>query len=196
MNVTPSEAAAAARPLLAAMSRLNIPVYIGGSLASSAHGASRSTIDADIVAAIRLDQVEALYKEIEPDYLTDPETIRQAVKHRESFNALHRELVVKVDVFILKQYKYEQQVIERIVHLPLDPSRPDELLPFCSVEDIILNKLVWYETGGRVSERQWSDLEKVARVQAGALDRGYLQEWADYLGVAGLLRELLSQIEP
>ncbi|XAL99847.1 hypothetical protein OT109_00355 [Phycisphaeraceae bacterium D3-23] len=193
MKHTPSEAAAAARPLLTAMARLDIPCYIGGSLASSAHGASRSTIDADLVADVRSDQAEALFHAIEPEYFADVESIRRAALQRDSFNLLHRKLMIKIDVFVLKHYKYERQVIDRIIRLPLDPARPDDLLPFCSVEDIILNKLMWYDTGGRVSERQWSDLVTVMRVQRGAMDHAYLEQWADYLDVAELLRQALDR---
>lgn len=91
------------------------------------------------------------------------------------------------------KYKYEQQVIDRIVHLPPDPSLPDDLLPFCSVEDIILNKLMWFDSGGRVSERQWLDLLAVVRIQLESLDRDYLSEWAQYLDVTGLLEKLISE---
>jgi len=192
MRYSPGEAAAAARAVLAAMDELGIPCYIGGSLASSAHGASRSTIDADLVADIASKQVDDLIAKIEPDYITDAESIRYAVTNRESFNVLHRTLMVKVDVFVLKRYKYERQVFDHIKHLPLDPARPDELLPFCSVEDIILNKLMWFDNAGRQSERQWTDLTTVIRVQAGALDRAYLAKWAKYLDIESLLQEVLT----
>ena len=52
----------------------------------------------------------------------------------------------------------------------------------------MLAKLEWYRKGGCVSDRQWRDLLGVLKVQAGALDRGYLTEWASKLGFAGLAR--------
>ncbi len=36
---------------------------------------------------------------------------------------------------------------------------------FSSPEDIILSKLLWYEKGNRVSERQWLDVLGVIKVQ-------------------------------
>ncbi len=41
----------------------------------------------------------------------------------------------------------------------------------CSPEDIILNKLVWYKTGGETSERQWNDVIGIIKVQGESLDK-------------------------
>jgi hypothetical protein len=58
---------------------------------------------------------------------------------------------------------------------------------FCSAEDIVLQKLLWFRKGAGVSERQWNDLLAVLKVQANALDYDYLKRWAAELGVAELL---------
>ena len=63
--------------------------------------------------------------------------------------------------------------------------------PVASAEDIILHKLMWYRSGGEVSEGQWNDVRGVAAVQGERLDRGYLRQWAAQLGVADLLERLL-----
>lgn len=162
-------------------------------MASTAHGAPRSTIDADVVADIRPAHIDPLFNLIEHTYIVSREIISAAVQRRDSFNVIHRELLIKTDVFLLRHYLYERQVIDRIQHLPIDRANPDDRLPFCSVEDIILNKLMWYDQGGRVSERQWSDLQIVMKVQAGAMDRAYLDHWAGYLDVSELLLEAYRQ---
>ena len=41
--------------------------------------------------------------------------------------------------------------------------------------------------GDEVSDRQWSDIIGVLRIQAERLDRQYLDKWAAELGVADLL---------
>ena len=51
----------------------------------------------------------------------------------------------------------------------------------------MLAKLEWYRLGDKVSERQWNDVLGVLKVQAGSLDRSYLEQWAAELGVADLL---------
>lgn len=60
---------------------------------------------------------------------------------------------------------------------------------FTSPEDIILHKLIWYEMGGRVSERQWLDVLGVLKVQSTDLDAAYLRKWAAKLRVAALLAQ-------
>ena len=193
MKFYPSDAIEASRPLIACLQALSIPCYFGGSIASSVHGTPRSTIDADIVADIQPNLADDLYQRLKPIYFADLTSIRKATEMRESFNLLHRETHVKIDVFVQRHYRYERQVMERIQMIAFDSDRADDRLPFCSVEDIILNKLMWYDQGGRISERQWSDLQGVLKIQRNALDRAYLDHWANYLDVSGLLRDAYRQ---
>lgn len=192
MKIDPIDAIEAARPLIKFLQKLGIPCYLGGSLATSIHGNPRSTIDADLVADIQPEEVETLFAQLETIYHAHLETIRLAVDSRDSFNLLHKEMLVKIDVFVLRHYRYERQVMDRIQALAIDVNNPNDLLPFCSVEDIILNELMWYDQGGRTSERQWSDIVIVMKVQAEALDRAYLDEWSAYLDVSGLLVDALK----
>jgi len=75
----------------------------------------------------------------------------------------------------------------------LNVSEAGRLLYICAPEDIVLHKLVWYQAGGGVSDRQWYDLQGVLRLQAPWLDRAYLQRWAVELGVAVLLRRAMEE---
>jgi hypothetical protein len=65
-------------------------------------------------------------------------------------------------------------------------SSPVQLF-FASAEDTVLAKLEWYRKGGCVSDRQWRDLLGVLKVQSAALDKSYMREWANTLGVTDLL---------
>lgn len=56
-------------------------------------------------------------------------------------------------------------------------------------EDTILQKLRWYELGGRTSDRQWRDIVSVLRYSRGTLDGGYLEAVAK----AASLDELLTK---
>jgi len=56
-----------------------------------------------------------------------------------------------------------------------------------SPEDIILNKLQWYQIGGGVSEQQWKDVLGVLKVQDDKLDLEYLRYWASRLNLSDLL---------
>ncbi len=57
----------------------------------------------------------------------------------------------------------------------------------------MVQKLRWFQLGGGVSERQWSDALGVVRVRGTALDRDYMRETAEALGVAALLERLLRE---
>jgi hypothetical protein len=62
-----------------------------------------------------------------------------------------------------------------------------------SPEATIVHKLEWYEMGGRVSGRQWSDIVGVLKQQAGLLDLAYLDRWAAILDVSDLLEQALRE---
>ena len=64
---------------------------------------------------------------------------------------------------------------------------------FPTPEDIALAKLEWYRLGNEVSDRQWTDILGVFKVQGGALDLAYLRRWAAPLGVADLLERALAE---
>jgi hypothetical protein len=52
---------------------------------------------------------------------------------------------------------------------------------------------VWFEEGGRVSERQWRDALGVVRVRGNALERAYLARAAAGYGLSDLLAKLLDE---
>ena len=56
-----------------------------------------------------------------------------------------------------------------------------------SPEDTVLRKLLWYRTGGEVSDRQWRDVVQVLRQSRSLIDPRYLDEWAVEIGVEDLL---------
>ena len=61
-----------------------------------------------------------------------------------------------------------------------------------SPEDSILSKLVWYRSGGEVSDQQWRDVLGVVKMQGAQLDLEYLRKWAAQLRVDDLLDRVLN----
>jgi hypothetical protein len=169
-----------------ALERLRVPYFIGGSLASAAQGAARSTLDADIIADLAAEDVQALLKALAGDFYCDADMIGEAIRNRSSFNLIHLATMFKVDIFINKGRPFDQSQFERRV-LQSFSTLPPRSAYIASPEDTILSKLVWYRLGGEASDRQWGDTLSVLRAQEGRLDDGYLALWAGRLGVTDLL---------
>jgi hypothetical protein len=96
-----SELRMAFDPVADALGALAIDYRIGGSVASSALGVSRSTLAVDIVADIREEHVESFVVSLTPAYYVDAESIRDAIRPRRSFNVIHLGTMIKVDVFVI-----------------------------------------------------------------------------------------------
>ena len=174
-------------PLITAFEHFGVAYYIGGSVASSVHGKRRATQDVDIVANIQRQHIQPLVKMLATDYYIDADMIREAIGHQSSFNVLHNDTGVKVDIFVLKSSPLSQQELQRAREEVIEPgSRP---FYFASPEDVILHKLSWWKMGGGISTRQWNDLLEVIKRQAPTLDTIYLRRAAPQMGVADLLEQ-------
>jgi hypothetical protein len=176
---------AAITPIVEALEELGIPYHIGGSVASSLYGLPRLTIDADLVADIRMKHVRPLVEQLETDYYIDEDMIRDAIRRQSSFNVIHQDTILKVDIFIPKSRLFDQEELRKIRQEVLsEGTRPFNI---ASPEWTILNKLEWYRMGGEVSDRQWNDILGVLKVQGTNLDIAYLRHWAADLKVTDLL---------
>lgn len=171
---------------------LNIPYHLGGSLASSAFGVARATLDADLVANIRAEQVPDLTNLLGEEFYVDADMILDAIQRRSSFNLIHLETLFKVDVFLLKNRPFDRQAFDRR-RLKDVSGEPVRQLFLTTPEDIILYKLEWFKAGERISERQWKDVLGVLKVQGKELDIGYLNQWARELGIFDLLKKAMDE---
>jgi len=172
--------------------KLGIPYYLGGSLASSAFGIPRATLDADIVADIKSEQVAYMEELLKREFYIDTEMINHAILHKSSFNLIHLEMLFKIDIFILKDRPFDRQVFIRRVQRAVSEDASQKLF-FAAPEDVILHKLEWYKAGGEVSDRQWNDVLGILKVQGTHLDVSYLNKWAKGLGISDLLKKALDE---
>jgi len=173
---------------------LDVPYVIGGSLASALHGVMRATMDVDVLADLHREHVEPLAQALGDGFYADVEAMRDAVRLHSSFNLIHLETMFKVDIFVAKPRAFDRsQLSRRQLHVLSE--EPERRAYVASAEDIVLAKLEWYRMGGEVSDRQWRDVVGVIKVQEGRLDRGYLKQMADQLGVADLLARALGEVD-
>jgi len=182
-----NDAVNAVFPVIDAFERLGVPYYVGGSLASSAHGVVRATLDADLVADLNAQHVAGLVEALRADYYIDAGMIHDALSRRSCFNLIHLATSFKVDVFVLKGRAYDRAALARKEKRSIDADSPQIQLFLATAEDTVLAKLEWYRLGDEISERQWSDVLGIFKLQQGRLDRDYMTKWAVELKVADLL---------
>jgi len=183
------------KPFIKVLDKLSISYYISGSIASSAFGLPRSTMDIDIVVDLQSSHISQLKQNLEGEFYIDEDMIKEAIDRLSSFNLIHLETAIKIDVFIHKRGSYQDSAFNRRQKDTLVENDKSFEFYFSSPEDIILNKLQWYEKGNRVSERQWLDVLGVIKVQGDSLDKDYLINWAQKLDIYNLLVDVFTEAE-
>jgi hypothetical protein len=175
------------------LEQLNVPYYIGGSIASSVYGISRATMDVDLVSELKSDHVKFLVQALQKDYFIDENMILDAIKNKSSFNLIHLSTMIKIDVFISSGRTFDKISFSRRKQDKLSEESDSVRVFLCSTEDTILSKLEWFKSGGSVSDRQWKDILGVIKVQGELLDKKYLLKWAEELGVEDLLEKAFTE---
>lgn len=168
--------------------QLGIRYLVGGSLASSLHGVPRATLDVDLVIEIGQDDVAPFVDSLRGDFYLDEGAIRDAIDRGTSFNLIDLQSYFKADVFVARDDEPGRLQMERSHRYSLG-DEPGHELVVASPEDVVAQKLYWFQLGDRVSERQWQDALGVLKVTGTRLDLEYLRRVSALLGVAELLAE-------
>jgi hypothetical protein len=163
--------------LKAALEAADIPYFVTGSFASSAHGVPRSTNDIDIAIAPSRGQLVKLLKQFPRDqFAAEVEDALDAFEHQSLFNIVDYATMWKVDFIIITQptpfdaARFSRRGVVEIAGVRLYTASP---------EDILLTKLWWAKLGE--SERQVSDSVGILQVQRETLDLTYIEHWVAIL---------------
>jgi hypothetical protein len=156
------------------------------------YGEPRSTLDVDIIADVQMRHVEPLVAALAGDFYVDGNTVREAIRSMGSFNAIHLDRAVKVDVFPTGDDPFEAERLAHRQRVRVSQD-PPAILFMDTAEHAVVRKLEWYRRGGEVSERPWIDVLGMLRVQAERLDCARMESWAERLGILNLLEEALRQ---
>jgi len=176
----------------AELDRIGIPYAVGGSVASGLYGEPRSTHDVDLLLDLGLDDVPRLVAALEDRFYLQAAAAREAIARCSSFQAVHRKLHVKVDLFIRGENALDRDQIERRIRRTCSDDDPRSVF-MTSPEVIVLRKLDWYRMTNETSDRQWRDVVGVIKVSGTRLDFPYLQRMASTLGTRALLDRALRE---
>ena len=183
------------RPVVSTFERLEIPYYLGGSVAAIIYGLPRSTLDADLSASLVATHVPQLVAAWEDDFYVSGPMIREAIQRHSCFNLIHLKSAYKVDIFCSHAQAFQQSVLARRRRDSLVSGEDELTLDVASPEDLILHKLVWFRKGNETSERQWLDILTVLKLQAEAIDAAYIAEWAATLNVLDLWERIRHEAQ-
>jgi hypothetical protein len=175
------------------LENLKVDYAISGSIATALYGVARATQDVDIVADFKVEHVAPLAEMLQTEFYVDAAMISDAVARRETFNLIHYETVLKVDVFVARDHPLDRAVISRARRYSLHPET-SSLVSVVAPEEAVLAKLWWYRQGREVAAQQWKDVLGVLRLQADTLDTDYMHRFAEQLGVHDLLQRALQEI--
>jgi hypothetical protein len=152
---------------------------VTGSTATIAYGEPRFTNDIDIVidlpARMADDFCDAFHMD---DFYLNRETVKTAIRNGTQFNLIHPASGLKIDFIVLTPSDFNRSRVSRRRELPV---LEDRTVSFASPEDVILMKMLYYREGE--SEKHLRDIGGVLRVQGERIDRQYITQWAEHLGV-------------
>lgn len=182
-----------ANQLASILTSLNIPYYVGGSVASSLQGEVRFTQDLDLVVNIQNNQIQPLINAMAEEFYISEVAVEDAVSGRtSSFNVIHLTTTEKADIFVMKDDEFSRsQMSRRQLHSP--DGDISKSFYICTPEDTVLQKLVWFRMTKNESQKQWRDILGVLKLQREKLDFEYLQRWAQTLRLTELLMQALRE---
>jgi len=70
-------------------------------------------LDVDIVADIRIDNISSFKKLLGNAYYIDEDMIKDAIQRVSSFNLIHLQKMIKIDVFINQNQPYQKEAFQR-----------------------------------------------------------------------------------
>lgn len=160
------------------LDKLGIDYILVGSLASMFYGRPRFTNDIDLVVQIKATQLKKFqtHFQIEDYYCPPIEILSDEVLRHGSFNLIHHESNIKIDINLKKPTDFYESEFLRRQKVKL--SEKCEVY-MASAEDIILKKLDFFREGG--SEKHLNDIKEI--MMETEVDRAYLDSWIEQMGL-------------
>ncbi len=169
---------------------LGIPYFVTGAVAAMAYGEPRLTNDIDVVAEIDEAHVGKIISAFPiSDFYIDEDSIREAIFCRSQFNIIHPGSGLKVDIIIKQNTPFDNSRFARVRRIfPAENYQAN----FASPEDVIIKKMEYYKQGG--SEKHLRDITGILKISGEEVDRKYIFEWAQRLGLVEIWEAILKRI--
>ncbi|GJQ48591.1 hypothetical protein KsCSTR_27340 [Candidatus Kuenenia stuttgartiensis] len=179
------------RLIVQVLESLEIPYMITGSHASAYYGEPRFTMDIDIVADLKEEQIDGFITFFQSDeFYCDKETIRTEIKRRGQFNIIHSTSGLKIDIILTKETTFSKTEFSRRKRESLFI---DKKANFTTPEDVIIKKMEFYKEGG--SEKHLRDITGILKISGDVLDMNYIAQWADRLGIRVIWDAVLRRLK-
>ena len=176
--------------VLDALEREGISYIRVGSLATNVYGIPRSTHDADIAFDASGADVARMLRALGPPFRLDSQLGFESVTGTARFLVHLEGKDFELELFRLGDDPHDRERFARRVRTNVATLGREAWIP--TAEDVVVTKLRWAADARRHKDRD--DVLSVLAVQAGTLDRPYLEGWCETHGTLELLHEIESQI--
>jgi hypothetical protein len=172
-----------------ALNRLDLPYAVGGSVAAMAYGEPRFTRDLDVVVQLDPASVDRFLAAFpRPAFYVDPPLVRETARRGGTFNVIHPESGLKLDVFVPSDAIQRGQVANA---RPLRQAQGE--VRISPPEELIVMKLRYYADSE--SERHLRDIASMLRISPDAIDRGRVAELAEGEGLLDLWQQVVERTD-
>jgi hypothetical protein len=166
------------------LEKLKIPYVVTGGLAVSYWGLPRSTHDIDIIIEINSSKTDEILKAFQKDFYISREGIESMLEHNISFNIIHNESGIKIDLWPLnKKDKHKIAEFKRVKKENVFGKKISMISP----EDLIITKLQWFQDSN--SSRHLEDIKSILKISK--VDLKYIKNWAEKQLTIKILEKLL-----
>ncbi len=176
--------------LINAFEKLGIRYFITGSMGSIYYGEPMFTNDIYVVVDIDECHVPGLVRSFpEDEFYISEDAIHDAIRHKRQFNIIHPSSGLKIDVIVSKKDDFDNSRFERIHRIsPVENTEAN----LSSPEDVIIMKMKFYKEGE--SEKHIRDITGMLKVSEGIIDRKYIEDWADRLGLRDIWDAIINKL--
>ncbi len=167
---------------------LKINYFLVGSLASMYYSRPRYTNDIDLVMQIGVSQIKSFCQVFDTtDYYCPPfEVIQDEVMRRGTFNLIHQNSGIKIDIVLNKNSDISKTEFLRRQKIEMTPNFE---VFIASPEDVILKKLEFYREG--MSEKHINDIREILSFTE--IDNNYISMWVTQLGLGEVWAKVNAQ---